>query len=88
MPLKGIEILRLIHGTGYELPSILVTEHPVPHDEAMSLGVKLILPKPPDTIRLRDALTALSKETVRPNDIKMLFQFLEGFRHGGNSHRV
>jgi DNA-binding response OmpR family regulator len=75
-PESGFLGLRKARDVAPTLPAILITSHPVDHHEAMSLGVKLILPKPPDPAKLRESLAALVNE-LPASDFKVLFEFLE-----------
>ena len=74
---SGFEALRKVHHVDASLPVILITAHPVDHEVMMSLGVKVILPKPPDVEQLRETLAALTVTTAPSSDFKILFQFLE-----------
>ena len=74
-PADGFEALRKVRGVDPTLPTILITSHPVDHEQAMSLGVKLILPKPPNPAELRESLAALTA-TLPASDFKVLFEFL------------
>lgn len=73
----GLEPLRQVCNAGFQLPAILITAHDVDQREAMNLGVKVILTKPPDLAQLRGSLAALTTPIVPASDIKVLFQFLE-----------
>lgn len=73
----GFEPLRQVCHAGFQIPAILITAHEVDQREAMNLGVKVILTKPPDLAKLRGSLAALSTPIVPVPDIKVLFQFLE-----------
>jgi len=75
-PENGFAALRKVHHADPSLPAILITAHPVDHQEAMSLGVKMVLPKPPDPSKLRQSLAALVTE-LPSSDFKVLFEFLE-----------
>lgn len=75
-PESGFEALRKIRHVDRTLPAILISAHPVDHEEAMSLGVKMILPKPPDPAKLRESLDALATR-LPASDFKVLFEFLE-----------
>lgn len=74
-PADGFEALRKVRGVDPTLPTILITSHPVDHEQAMSLGVKMILPKPPNPVELRESLAALTA-TLPASDFKVLFEFL------------
>jgi DNA-binding response OmpR family regulator len=76
-PKIGIEALQRARQGDLWLPVILITAYPVDQGEMMNLGVKVILSKPPDLVRLREALAALSMPRLPVSDIKVLFQFLE-----------
>ena len=87
----GLEALHRIRQAGLHLPTILITTHPVDDAEMMALGVKVILPKPPDVLLLREALSALTAAPApEPSDMKVLFQFLErcdsAHRHRGSAN--
>ncbi len=75
-PESGFEALRKVRHVDARLPAILITAHPVDHQEAMSLGVKMIHPKPPDPAELRKSLDALATK-LPVSDFKVLFEFLE-----------
>ncbi len=75
-PERGFEALRKAHNVDKSLPTILITAHPVDHGEAMSLGVKMIFPKPPNPAELRQGLAALATK-LPASDFKVLFEFLE-----------
>lgn len=75
-PENGFTALRKVHQADPSLSAILITAHPVDHEEAMSLGVKMILPKPPDPSKLRQSLAALATE-LPASGFKVLFEFLE-----------
>ena len=75
-PESGFEALRKAQQADASLPTILITAHPVDHGEAMSLGVKMILPKPPNPAELRQGLAALATK-LPASDFKVLFEFLE-----------
>ena len=65
-PENGFSALREIHHLDASLPTILVTAHPIDHGEAMSLGVKITLTKPPDPGKLRESLAALTTKLPLP----------------------
>lgn len=73
---SGFTALRAIRHVDTSLPVILVTAHPVDQQEAMNLGVKMILSKPPDPAKLRESLAALATK-LPASDFKVLFEFLE-----------
>ena len=75
-PETDFDALRRLRDVGFKLPVILITLHSVDHHEAMALGVKMILPKPPDAVRLRESLAALASESAAA-DFRILFEFLE-----------
>ena len=75
-PENGFSALRKVRHFDASLPVILGTAHPVDHQEAMSLGVKMIHSKPPDPARLRESLAALATK-LPASDFKVLFEFLE-----------
>lgn len=75
-PERGFVGLRKARGMAPTLPAILISSHPVDHQEAISLGVKVVLPKPPDPAKLRESLAALVNEQPA-SDFKVLFEFLE-----------
>ena len=77
-PENGFTALREIHRLDASPPTILVTAHPIDHREAMSLGVKITLTKPPDPAKLRESLAALATK-LPASDFKVLFEFLERF---------
>lgn len=74
-PENAFDALRKVRCIDATLPTILITAHPLNHEEAMSLGVKMILPKPPDPTELRESLAAVTT-TLPGSDFKVLFEFL------------
>lgn len=75
-PESGFEALRKVRHVDTTLPAILITAHPVNHQEAMNWGVKMILAKPPGPAKLREGLEALTTK-LPASDFKVLLEFLE-----------